>query len=77
MPSSRSGSPPITLPPLKLPSALLPSSHRMPRSPKCEKATLEPHSEVAGGTKTKPPTERLPGFSEFAAASCPSSTHTR
>ena len=61
MPSSRSGSPPITLPPLKMSSALPSPSRR----------TFK-YDDDDGETVTKGvhPSERLPGFSEFEAASC-------
>lgn len=62
VPASRSGSPPITLPPLKISSVL-----SSPKSP--GKGMFGEDAEVGKGVS-----ERLPGFSEFEAASrapCP------
>jgi zinc-finger protein CreA/MIG len=74
VPTSRSGSPPITLPPLKLSSALsIPSQ----RSLNGEDGTCDDDSETPRGAKRIQRTERLPGFSEFEAASCPPSMNSR
>lgn len=67
MPSSRSGSPPITLPPLKMPSARSSPSQRSPRG---NNRGLDDDVALAGVDRRNHPVERLPGFSEFEAASC-------
>ena len=64
VPGSRSGSPPITLPPIKIQSALSSPSHR---SPGINQVSLD--EEESTGRRYLGERERLPGFSEFEAAS--------
>jgi zinc finger protein CreA/MIG len=66
VPASRSGSPPITLPPLKMASALSSSPQRLSRY---SRGDDDEAGEMVGGAKRMHPSEKLPGFSEFAAAS--------
>jgi zinc finger protein CreA/MIG len=67
MPASRSGSPPITLPPLKSASSL---SHRPSRYSRGEDSIYYDDDGDIVGAKRIHPSEKLPGFSEFEAASC-------
>lgn len=67
VPGSRSGSPPITLPPIKLQSALSSPSHRASRSPRINQLSLDEEESI--GRRYPGDRERLPGFSEFEAAS--------
>lgn len=62
MPSSRSGSPPITLPPLKNASALSSPTHRPVGSANADDDVSE------GETTHEKEKVELPGFSQFAAA---------
>lgn len=69
VPASRSGSPPITLPPLKMTSPLSIPSRRSSQNAIGEHSIDDESGDLVGGTRRMHPNERLPGFSEFEAAS--------